>query len=171
MALLNINEQQPVMKRFALFELGFRPFFLLAGISAVVLMSLWLLMWSGWMQRPLYYPDNWWHVHEMLLGYTSVVIVGFLLTASRNWTGVQTLHGAWLAALSGLWVIARILPFTPASGIWIAVIDLLFLFFSGIAVAIPVLRVKQYKNMIFTPIVLGLWVANLLMHLQLLDLA
>ncbi len=171
MALLNINEQQPTLKRFALFELGFRPFFLLAGVSAVVLMSLWLLMWSGWMERPLYYPGNWWHIHEMLMGYTSVVIVGFLLTASRNWTGVQTLHGNWLAALTGLWVIARILPFTPASGTWIAVIDLAFLLFSGIAVAIPVLRVKQYKNMIFTPIVVGLFIANLLMHLQLLGLA
>jgi len=170
MALLNINEQQPTLKRFALFELGFRPFFLLAGISAVVLMSLWLLMWSGWMERPPYYPGNWWHIHEMLMGYTSVVIVGFLLTASRNWTGVQTLHGSWLAALTGLWVIARILPFMPVPGMWIAIVDLSFLLFSGVAVAIPVLRVKQYKNMVFTPIVLGLWVANLLMHLQLLGL-
>ncbi|MEN8212887.1 MAG: NnrS family protein [Pseudomonadota bacterium] len=171
MALLNINERQPEVKQFALFELGFRPMFLLAGLSAVVLMSLWLLMWSNWMARPPYYPGNWWHVHEMLLGYTTVVIVGFLLTASRNWTGVQTLHGNWLAALSGLWLLARILPFTPAAGIWIAVVDLAFLLFSGIAVAIPVLRVKQYKNMIFTPIVLGLWIANLLMHLQLLGAA
>lgn len=170
MALLNINEQQPTLKRFALFELGFRPFFLLAGISAVLLMSLWLMMFSGWMARPVYYPGNWWHIHEMLLGYTSVVIVGFLLTASRNWTGVQTLHGAWLAALTGVWIIARLLPFTAVAGVWIAVIDLSFLLFSGIAIAIPVLRVKQYKNMIFAPIVLGLFVANLLMHLQLLGL-
>ncbi len=31
--------------------------------------------------------DPLWHAHEMLFGYTMAVIVGFLLTAVRNWSG------------------------------------------------------------------------------------
>lgn len=168
MALVDITARPPQVKRFALFELGFRPLFLLAGSGAAVMMSLWLLMLSGWMRVPPYYAGNWWHIHEMLLGYVPAVVVGFLLTASRNWTGVQTLHGGWLAALSGLWLAARILPFTALPGVLTAVADLAFLLSAAIAVAIPVVRARQYNNMIFAPVVLGLWLANLLMHLQLL---
>lgn len=167
MAVVSVTSSKPV-KGFQLFALGFRPFFLLAGLSAVVLMSLWLLMLAGWMTTPAYYPGHYWHSHEMLFGYTTAVIVGFLLTASRNWTGVQTLHGKWLAALSLVWLAARILPFTDVATFWIAAVDLSFLLLAGAAVAHPVLRTRQYKNMVFTPIVLGLWTANLLTHLQLL---
>ncbi|WP_201342289.1 NnrS family protein [Abyssogena phaseoliformis symbiont] len=40
-----------------------------------------------------------WHVHEMIFAYTMAVIVGFLLTAVKNWTGVQTLCGKPLLML------------------------------------------------------------------------
>ena len=33
-----------------------------------------------------------WHGHEMIFGYALAVIAGFLLTAVKNWTGIQTLH-------------------------------------------------------------------------------
>ena len=73
----------------ALFALGFRPFYLLAGAYAALSVPLWALQYSGALPagNPL------WHAHEMLFGYTFAVIAGFLLTAVRNWTGLPT-HSA-----------------------------------------------------------------------------
>ena len=153
-----------------LFALGFRPFFLLAGLSGLVLMSLWLLMLANWIAVPAYYPGHYWHSHEMLFGYTVTVIVGFLLTAARNWTGVQTLHGQWLAGLALLWLAGRLLPFFQIGSLWIAIVDLSFLPLAGIAVGYPIHKARQFKNIFFAPMIIGLWLANLLMHLQLLGL-
>ncbi|MCB1618910.1 MAG: NnrS family protein, partial [Pseudomonadales bacterium] len=78
----------PQPPRLALFELGFRPFFALAGIAAVVQLLLWLTMLQfHWPASAGYYPTLGWHVHEMLFGYAVAVVAGFLLTAVRNWTG------------------------------------------------------------------------------------
>ena len=49
-----------------------------------------------------------WHVHEMLFGYISAVVAGFLLTAVPNWTGRLPLQGRPLAILFSVWVAGRI---------------------------------------------------------------
>ena len=49
-----------------------------------------------------------WHAHEMIYGYSLAVIAGFLLTAAKNWTGIQTVNGSPLLALFGLWAAARV---------------------------------------------------------------
>src|SRR6202165_4379394 len=87
----------------ALFALGFRPFYLLAGAYAALSVPLWALQYSG--ALPAGHPL--WHAHEMLFGYTFAVIAGFLLTAVRNWTGLPTPSGALLAAIAALWLSAR----------------------------------------------------------------
>jgi uncharacterized protein involved in response to NO len=171
MAVVGITTNKPVTGPNP-FALGFRPMFLLAGLSGMLLMALWLLQLAGTLPPPAHYPGHYWHSHEMLFGYTAAVIVGFLLTASRNWTGVPTLHGPWLAGLGLLWLAGRILPFLDSfSGLAVAVVDLAFLLLAGIAIGYPVVKTRQVKNLLFTPIVLGLWTANLLMQLQFLDIA
>jgi uncharacterized protein involved in response to NO len=87
------------------FVLGFRPFYLLAGIYAALGVPLWALQFLGWLPG----ADPFWHAHEMLFGYAFAVIAGFLLTAVRAWTGVPTPAGAALAAIAALWLIARAL--------------------------------------------------------------
>ena len=77
------------MQRFALFALGFRPFYLLASVFAALSIPLWALQFSGLLQHP-YLSGPLWHAHEMLFGFTLAVIVGFLLTAGRNWTNQPT---------------------------------------------------------------------------------
>nr|WP_179116356.1 NnrS family protein [Solemya velum gill symbiont] len=49
--MLQIDERKPV-PQFALFELGFRPFFTLAGLYGVIAMLLWMLLFLFAAQIP-----------------------------------------------------------------------------------------------------------------------
>lgn len=154
----------------AVFALGFRPFFLLSGISAIVLVLLWLY---SYLQTPLtsgYYTALHWHSHEMIFAYSVAVIAGFLLTAARNWTGVQTTHGKALAALALLWLSARVMPFFAAflPHSLIAVVDLAFLPTLGVMLAVPILRKRQKQHLVFLFVLAALTVANLMIHSELL---
>jgi len=96
----------------ALWNLGFRPFYLLASIFAAISIPLWVCQYAGYLPAaPFRSPV--WHGHEMLFGYTLAVVTGFLFTAVRNWTGQPTPSGATLAAFALLWVAGRVLVLTP----------------------------------------------------------
>ena len=99
-------------KRFALWELGFRPFYLLASVFAALSVPLWALQYYGLLGRALM-PGPLWHAHEMLFGFALPVIVGFLFTAGRNWSNRPTPTGWRLAALALLWLAARVAVLTP----------------------------------------------------------
>lgn len=107
--------QEPRPRRrggLALWELGFRPFYLLAAGLALLSVPLWALQFSGWL------PSSGlrgavWHAHEMVFGYALAVIIGFLFTAGRNWSGQPTPSGRPLMALAALWLLARVLVLTP----------------------------------------------------------
>lgn len=156
----------------ALFALGFRPFFSVAGISSALLLIIWLGIWSGALGASSYYGPILWHSHEMLFGYAVAIIAGFLLTAVRNWTGVNTPNGKPLILLTLLWLAARLLPALGeiVPGMVIALVDLAFL--PALAMAIkPALWQGQMKiNRIFVPLLLVMAIANLLTHLQFLGL-
>ncbi len=153
---------------FALFALGFRPFFLAAGVAALGQVAVWGLGYTSGHPTMNFYAGFNWHAHEMLFGYTAAVIAGFLLTAARNWTGLDTLRGPPLAMLLALWLAARVVSVIPAQvpGALIALIDVAFLPWLGFAVATPLLRARQPRNLVLIAIVLLLAVTNGLMHLQ-----
>ena len=111
---LHIIEEPPAppQRRFALWDLGFRPFYLLASVFAALSVPLWALQFSGLMTSA-YLAAPVWHAHEMLFGFAVAVIVGFLFTAGRNWTNQPTPSGPALAALAALWVAGRVLVLTP----------------------------------------------------------
>lgn len=101
--------------RYSTSFLGFLPFFLLAGISAVLLMGFWLaVVYALGLDADTYHGPVVWPGHEMVFGYAVAVIAGFLLTAVRNWTGVPTARGPFLFALAGLWIAGRLVPFAAA---------------------------------------------------------
>lgn len=146
------------------FALGFRPFFLAAGMYAVLLMGLWLLMLRGTIMPTGVSPFVW-HGHEMLFGFAVAVIAGFLLTAAQNWTGIRTPSGATLAALFLLWLAGRIgflIPGLPA--LPVAAVDLAFLPVLGLTLAWPIIRAKQLHNYPFPVMLLALAAANALVH-------
>lgn len=90
---------------------GFRPFFLLGPIWALVVVALWVETLAGSITLPAMFDPLSWHRHEMLFGFLSAVITGFLLTAIPNWTGRPPIAGARLAMLVGLWTAARLAIF------------------------------------------------------------
>lgn len=145
--MFQITEPQMEAPRWALWQLGFRPFFLAASLFAVLGTVAWTALYSfQWVGLPAAYPAVTWHAHEMIFAYALAVIAGFLLTAVKNWTGVQTLQGYSLASLMGLWLLARCLPFTGLPLSWTASADLLFL--AGLlgATAGPIVLAKQWKQ-------------------------
>lgn len=155
---------------YPLFALGFRPFFALAGLSALILILLWNAIFKGTWVTENYYSPTYWHAHEMLLGYSVAVIAGFLLTAVKNWTGKPTLSGDQLAGLSFLWLYGRIVPFYASllPDILIALIDLSFLPLLAYHIAKPILETQQYRNLVFTGLLLFLAYGNGLIHSEML---
>jgi uncharacterized protein involved in response to NO len=130
-------------------SLGFRPFFLVASVFAVIAMAIWMANYIFLIDFTFSnISPTLWHAHEMLFGYAVAVIAGFLLTAIKNWTGEDVLHGKALAFLLLLWLIARLMPLSgyliPIE--IIAVVDVAFLLLLSLVCLRPVLKVKQYKQ-------------------------
>lgn len=167
MTLLKIDEPEISMPRHASFteqpvwQLGFRPFYLLAALFAVLSIPLWIAQYFGVIHMPR--VDLFWHMHEMVYGFAIAVVVGFLLTAMRAWTGLWTPRKGHLAALAGVWLAGRI-AMLWAPPLWAAVMDLAFLPLA----AWPMFRVLQRagnKRNMFLIVMLGLLtLSNLLFH-------
>ena len=93
-----------------LFSYGFRPFFLGAAIWALAALILLMGSLAGLWELAPGYGALAWHGHEMLFGYASGVVAGFLLTAVPNWTGRLPVAGWRLALLFALWCLGS--PFS-----------------------------------------------------------
>jgi uncharacterized protein involved in response to NO len=110
-------------------------------------MLLWIAQYSGLLPFA-YVAGPVWHGHEMLFGFTTAVIAGFLLTAVATWTGQPPLRAIPLMALALLWVVARALMLTPF-GVAATVANALFPVALAVAVAIPVVRTRNHRNLAF----------------------
>ncbi len=152
-----------------LFALGFRPFFLAAGAAALLAIPGWLGILHGILPIPDYYGATTWHAHVMLFGYTAAVIAGFLLTAVRNWTGLDTPTGWPLAILLAIWIAARLAPFLPVPGWLVALVDLAFLPLLALGLARPLWHGGDRTNRVFLLLLGGMTVAGVLVHLDRLD--
>ncbi len=170
MALLNIQDPPRENTPFTLFVLGFRPFFLAAGLFACLSILLWMGIYEFDLELSFsrLAPFQW-HAHEMIYGYTLAVVSGFLLTAIRNWTGVQTWQGGRLKALLLLWLAARVtLLFGDGMIALAAFLDLLFNALLIVATAEPVFKVRQWKQIGILAKVVLIGLFNTLFYLGLL---
>ena len=100
-------------QRWVLFAYGFRPFFLLAGLHALLAIPAWGAAFHGlgWADSPI--PAVAWHAHEMIYGFVMAAVAGFLLTAVPNWTGQRGLSGAPLMVLVAVWLTGRMAVTCP----------------------------------------------------------
>lgn len=92
-----------------LFSYPFRIFFLSMTALALLAIPLWVMQVNGVINLSLALPGLFWHQHEMLFGFLSAAIAGFLLTAVCVWTQTERTHGIRLALLWGVWLAGRLL--------------------------------------------------------------
>ncbi|WP_296226663.1 NnrS family protein [Ralstonia sp. UBA689] len=149
--LLTIGQPDPASRvpyaGHPVFALGFRPFYLLAAGFAALGMALWAALSAGVLPSahgPVL-PPLFWHAHEMVFGFAAAVVVGFLFTAGKNWTGLQTPQGWRLAALAGLWLAARVLMWTGPLPLAVAV-DVAFLPACGVLFLLILRRARSVRN-------------------------
>jgi uncharacterized protein involved in response to NO len=153
-----------------IFRLAFRPLFWLASIFSAFSVGLWALTVSGYVAFNPYGGSHFWHLHEMLFGFTVAVIAGFLLTAVQTWTRVPSVKGWPLAFLVLVWLLARVLMIIPSTvPVWTLVaVDLAFLPLSAFFLSRPIMTAKLWRNLFFVPVLLVMALLNAWMHASVL---
>ncbi|MDT1063373.1 NnrS family protein [Paracoccus sp. CPCC 101403] len=150
----------------ALWSYGFRPFFLGGAIWAVLTMALWIAALVHGLPLGGDFGAALWHAHEMVFGFASAVLAGFLLTAIPNWTGTLPVSGRALIGLFSLWVLGRI-AMTGAEwiGVWpAALIDALFLPVLLATAAREIVAGRKWNNLKVLIGVAAIMVGNLGFH-------
>ncbi len=147
-----------------LLRLGFRPFYLCAALLGALSVPLWVAMFLGQVSVATNAPPVLWHAHEMLFGFATAVIIGFLLTAGRAWTGLDTPRGAFLGALALLWLAARAAALGAPYAVY-AFLDVVLLPIVAAVFGDVLVRAKNRRNLPLVGILILLSVANLMFHL------
>ncbi len=115
-----MKEKTPTLLSYA-----FRPFFLVNGFFAILIVLAWMMTLHG-MGLPA--MTSLWHAHEMLVGFAMAAVAGFSLTAVAVWTGRPALCGLPLAWLMFCWLAGRLAMalsgWIPAS--LVMLLDMLF---------------------------------------------
>jgi uncharacterized protein involved in response to NO len=130
----------------------FRPFFLLAALSALILIGAWLAALSGsW--RPAGIPA-FWHARELIFGFMGAVLAGFFGTAAPKWTGSSPLTGWPLLAIVLAWIPGRfggpeLLPFALAA--WTGWM---------------IFRASSWRNLLFPVLLTGLGLCGVWLELD-----
>lgn len=155
-------------KPFEIWTIGFRPFFLMAGVWSALALAGWIAVLTMGLTLPSRFDPLTWHIHEMLFGFVLATIAGFLLTAIPNWTGRAPISGLPLAALATLWLMGRAICLVSASTpLWLAAaIDLAFPFVLCGVIAHEIIAGRTWRNMVMVVPVAVLGVADLLMYLE-----
>ncbi|MDD2919137.1 NnrS family protein [Rhodoferax sp.] len=146
-------------------RLAFRPFYLGAALLAALIVPLWVAVFLGalrWQSTP---PPLLWHAHEMLFGFAIAVIVGFLMTAGKTWTGLATPRGPALGFLILLWLSARVASLVAPYAVF-AVLDLALLPAVGLIFLRLLIRSRNWRNVPLALILLLLMGVNLTFHLS-----
>ena len=156
-----------------MFSVGFRPFFLLAGLWAALAVPVWICAYAAGLVMPSAFPPLIWHVHEMVYGFALASVAGFLLTAIPNWTGRLPLRGAPLAALALLWLAGRIAVLCSAliGPLAAALMDLAFPLALIAVIARELIAGRNWRNLPMIAALALLMAGSLLVHLHALGIA
>lgn len=150
----------------AILGLAFRPFFLLSACFSALAVPLWILLLSGKLSFSPYGNPLFWHAHEMLFGFGAAVLSGFLLTAVQNWTSLPGLSGKPLGLLVLLWLCARLLMIWPViPPLCIAIIDTSFFLVVAYLFSQPLIKTRNYRNLILVVVLIFMASANGISHL------
>lgn len=154
----------------AFFSGGFRPFFLTSALFSIIAIGLWLGDLLAYISLDTALTSVDWHRHEMLFGYSSGVIAGFLFTAVPNWTGRLPVVGWPLIWIYALWLAGRFAMLFGAAVPYgfVALIDAAFLPVLAVVIGREIISGKNWRNMkVLIPVcIFGL--ANIWFHIQMI---
>ena len=154
-----MKSKTPVLLSYA-----FRPFFLVNGIFAILVMLIWIGTLHG-AGAAVFTPL--WHSHELLLGFALAAVAGFSLTAVANWTGRPALNGAPLAWLLGFWLLGRLAMILvgrlPANLAFL--LDMLFPVLLCLLLGREIISAQNRRNYPLVAIVAVIALLNILYHL------
>jgi uncharacterized protein involved in response to NO len=146
---------------------GFRPFFLLAGIHAALVIPVWILLLQGDGSITLPSAPLAWHAHQMLFGFVMAAVAGFLLTAVPSWTSRRGYAGAPLLGLALLWIAGRLVTTFPSGlpALMVALVDLAFVPLLAMTILPAMIRSGNRRNFVFIGLLAALFAANLHFHI------
>ncbi len=162
------SDQRRAYQGPVIFSNAFRSFFLFGGMWSALAMILWIAFLAFQTQPPSRFSGVDWHMHEMVFGYTSAVITGFLLTAVPNWTGRLPVVGRPIAGLFAVWLAGRVVVLL-SEGVppWlVALVDVGFLVALAGLLLREILAGKNWKNLPVVVLVSLLAFANALFHFE-----
>lgn len=148
------------------FQKGFRPFFLFGGLLGAGLIPWWAFHYDAALTGEPGLEGISWHSHEMIFGFTSAILAGFLLTAVENWTKRPTARGVLLAVLVGLWGVGRLVGLGGITATIAGMAELSFLPLLTVVLAIPLILSHSKRNYILLALLPMLWVCDAHLHLR-----
>jgi len=146
------------------FDLAFRPFFILGSLASLLSMIIWALQLNSIISlNNSRLTPSIWHIHEMIFGFAATIAVGFILTAGKTWTKQPSISGKKLCLLTFVWLAVRVAIYINTNS---SIVFTLFLQTSWWLVAIltfskMVLRSKNTRNYLFVPLLSVMMVMNI----------
>ncbi|AXS83140.1 NnrS family protein [Marinobacter sp. Arc7-DN-1] len=146
-----------------LFSYPFRIFFLSMTVLALLAIPLWIMQVNGVISLPLALPGLFWHQHEMLFGFLSAGIAGFLLTAVCVWTQTERTYGTRLVLLWGVWLAGRLLlAFGAGLPDWLVhTVNLAFLPLVMLDAGWRIWRARQKRQLLILLVLGLLWLMQI----------
>ncbi len=151
-----------------LFAYPFRIFFISTAAWAIIAVFVWVAFVTGLLGRFTPLPSMAWHQHEMLFGFLTPAIAGFLLTAVCVWTGTERLHGLPLVFLWLVWLAGRMATTMGGGlpdGVLMALV-LVFLPLVAIDAAWRICSTRQWCHLLILVILGLLWLMEIDMLLN-----
>lgn len=162
------------MIRSPFFSIGFRPFFAAGTLFGALALLAWAAFWQLDTQGILVNNMQpfggflFWHPHELIMGFALAIIMGFLLTAVRNWTGLETASSNGLLLLLALWLFAR---YTMAcseqfSFKVILISQILPPLLTALFIGIPIIKKQLWRNLFAPGILIAFSILDIFMLYQ-----
>jgi uncharacterized protein involved in response to NO len=151
---LDIGEPVQPYNGPVLFSSGHRIFFLFTALSGVAFLLAWVLGYMGMIDLTLT-----WHGHEMVFGFASAAIGGFLMAAVPKWTSSKNFVGRPVVIMAILWLLGRLgilAAELDQAFFYLAWLDLLYLPVLSYEISQRIVGAQNKRNFI-VPLILVFW--------------
>ncbi len=152
------------------FQLGFRPFFILGSCLSILSITIWAAILLGVISSTGKLPPPIWHAHEMIFGFAGAALCGFLLTAVPTWCKQPPASAKMLLLLVAIFLLGRLsISFNVYFPMWLVALLNLSLMPTLFYVIAPLLfTINGNKNAIFIYIIISYWLCQVMFFYSLL---